>query len=32
MDISPPTFHQHLRKAERKILDSLFASAVPNAA
>jgi PAS domain S-box-containing protein len=31
MDISPPTFHQHLRKAERKILDSLFASAVPSA-
>jgi PAS domain S-box-containing protein len=26
LGVSPPTFHQHLRKAERKLLVSLFAS------
>jgi predicted DNA binding protein len=25
LDISPPTFHQHLRKAERKLLEIVFA-------
>jgi predicted DNA binding protein len=24
LDVSPPTFHQHLRTAERKLLDSLL--------
>ncbi|WP_436923694.1 PAS domain S-box protein [Halosimplex amylolyticum] len=28
LDVAPPTFHQHLRKAERKVFASLFASAV----
>jgi PAS domain S-box-containing protein len=27
LDVSPPTFHQHLRKAERKVLESVLASA-----
>ncbi|MFC7232696.1 helix-turn-helix domain-containing protein [Saliphagus sp. GCM10025308] len=26
LDVAPPTFHQHLRKAERKVLDSLFSN------
>jgi DNA-binding CsgD family transcriptional regulator len=24
LDVSPPTFHQHLRKAERKVFESLL--------
>jgi len=28
LDVSPPTFHQHLRKAERKLFESLFDSPV----
>ena len=32
LDISAPTFHQHLRKAERKIFDSLLGSTAENAA
>ncbi|UTF53585.1 PAS domain S-box protein [Natronosalvus rutilus] len=28
LDVAPPTFHQHLRKAERKVLDSLFSNEV----
>jgi len=28
LEVSPPTFHQHLRKAERKLFESLFASPV----
>ncbi|AUV82782.1 PAS sensor protein [Salinigranum rubrum] len=31
MSVSPPTFHQHLRKAERKVFDSLFSHAAENA-
>jgi predicted DNA binding protein len=27
MNVSPPTFHQHLRKAERKVFESLFSTA-----
>ncbi len=27
LDVSPPTFHQHLRKAERKVFESLLADA-----
>ena len=26
LDVAPPTFHQHLRKAERKVFESLFAT------
>lgn len=26
MGVSPPTFHQHLRKAERKVFESLFST------
>jgi PAS domain S-box-containing protein len=26
LNVSPPTFHQHLRKAERKMFDAVFAS------
>jgi PAS domain S-box-containing protein len=26
MDVAPPTFHQHLRKAERKVFDALFST------
>ena len=26
MDVSAPTFHQHLRKAERKVFDALFST------
>ena len=26
LDIAPPTFHQHLRKAERKVFDAVFSS------
>jgi DNA-binding CsgD family transcriptional regulator len=26
LDVSPPTFHQHLRKAERKMFDAVFDS------
>jgi len=28
LDVSPPTFHQHLRKAERKLFESLLAAPV----
>jgi predicted DNA binding protein len=28
LDVTPPTFHQHLRKAEKRILDALLASSV----
>jgi len=28
MDVAPPTFHQHLRKAERKVFDALFSTTV----
>ena len=31
LGVSPPTFHQHLRKAERKLFESLFASHVDEA-
>jgi hypothetical protein len=31
MGVSPPTFHQHLRKAERKVFESLFSTTVPSA-
>jgi hypothetical protein len=31
MGVSPPTFHQHLRKAERKVFESLFSTAVRSA-
>ena len=26
MGVAPPTFHQHLRKAERKVFDALFSA------
>jgi predicted DNA binding protein len=26
LGVSPPTFHQHLRTAERKVFDSLLAT------
>ena len=26
LDVSPPTFHQHLRKAERKLFESLLSA------
>ena len=26
LDVAPPTFHQHLRKAERKVLDTVFSA------
>jgi PAS domain S-box-containing protein len=26
LDVAPPTFHQHLRKAERKVFESVFSS------
>jgi PAS domain S-box-containing protein len=31
LDVAPPTVHQHLRKAERKVLDELFATDGPAA-
>ncbi|WP_435361020.1 bacterio-opsin activator domain-containing protein [Haloarchaeobius sp. DFWS5] len=31
LDVSPPTFHQHLRVAERKLLDALFDAATTTA-
>ncbi|WP_254863399.1 PAS domain S-box protein [Halovivax gelatinilyticus] len=32
LDIAAPTFHQHLRKAERKVLESVYESYVPESA
>ena len=32
LDVAPPTVHQHLRKAERKVLDELFATEIPTGA
>mgnify|MGYP000619212016 CR=1 FL=1 len=29
LEIAPPTFHQHLRKAERKVFDSIFSAPDP---
>ncbi|MFC7095747.1 GAF domain-containing protein [Halobaculum marinum] len=28
MDVAPPTFHQHLRKAQRKVYDAVFESPI----
>ncbi|PSP85518.1 hypothetical protein BRC96_01945 [Halobacteriales archaeon QS_6_64_34] len=28
MGVAPPTFHQHLRKAERKVINAIFSSAM----
>jgi PAS domain S-box-containing protein len=31
LGVAPPTFHQHLRKAERKVFDAIFSSSAQNA-
>jgi PAS domain S-box-containing protein len=32
LGVAPPTFHQHLRKAERKVFDAVFSSSVQSVA
>jgi predicted DNA binding protein len=29
LGVAPPTFHQHLRKAERKVFDHLLSASIP---
>jgi len=31
LELAPPTFHNHLRKAQRKVLDALLSTPIPNA-
>ena len=31
LGVAPPTFHQHLRKAERKVFDAIFSSSIDRA-